>query len=191
MKLLTEKDKSGIPRTNCTEFCLAVLKMICFYHSDRILSANAAHKEKRSQYKNIKTEMNRPYYVPFLCISWVSIVYRSREEELNFKRVLKFILHICLKKLFLWFSSTAAIHKHHNITFILFPEFYQSHCCSGVFSSKWMNNPMLEKLYKLKKGQKIHPLPCTWRYLSLLYVQHSRWEPTLISMFTRSTTQSV
>lgn len=79
--MLTEKDKSGIPRTNCTEFCLADLKMIGFYHSDRFLSANAAHKEKISQYKIIKTEMNRQNYVPSLGINWVYIVYSSREAS--------------------------------------------------------------------------------------------------------------
>lgn len=47
MKLLTEKDKSGIPGTNSIEFCLDDFKMLGFYHPDIFLSANAAHKEKR------------------------------------------------------------------------------------------------------------------------------------------------
>lgn len=81
MKLLTEKDESGIPRTKSIEFCLADFEMLGFYHPDRFLSANAENKEKRSQYTIIITEMNRQNYVPFLCISWVYIVYSSGEES--------------------------------------------------------------------------------------------------------------
>lgn len=81
IKLPAEKDKSGIPRTNSIEFCLADFKMLVFYHPDRFLPANEEYKEKRSQYTIFKTEMNRQNDVRSLGISWVYIVYRSREES--------------------------------------------------------------------------------------------------------------
>lgn len=103
--------------------------------------------------------MDRPNYIPSLCISWVYIVYSSREESESL-----FYIYMLKEDFFLiLFNSSNSpasqhnLHSYFRILSELFGFCFVSFVCWFVcFSQK---NLLLEKLYGTKNTPSPHASP--------------------------------